>query len=244
MGYFNICLLQDNDYSQSFCNNLQSHNLFPTILEATRVANVNRNGYNITTETLIDNIFLNTNMNFRTGLVQTTISDHYPIFVSISQSVSLPNNPKTVKYRSIDSVSLRKFRSALNNSIISTIYEINDAKLAFEVFYIKLNELYEKYFPVKTKLLSHKSSLKPWVTTELVTRIKIKDKLGRLANKGRIDKKVYKDFRNSLTEQLRKAKAEYYDKEFNECNGNIKKTWDIISRTIKKKTFSNNIMLL
>ena len=244
LGDFNICLLQDNDYSQSFCNNLQSHNLFPTILEATRVANVNRNGYNITTETLIDNIFLNTNMNFRTGLVQTTISDHYPIFVSISQSVSLPNNPKTVKYRSIDSVSLRKFRSALNNSIISTIYEINDAKLAFEVFYIKLNELYEKYFPVKTKLLSHKSSLKPWVTTELVTRIKIKDKLGRLANKGRIDKKVYKDFRNSLTEQLRKAKAEYYDKEFNECNGNIKKTWDIISRTIKKKTFSNNIHLI
>ena len=244
VGDYNICMMQDNEYTQSFRNSLQTHNLFPSILEPTRVASVNRNGTNIVTQTLIDNIFLNTSMNFRSGLVHTSISDHYPIFVSISQSISEPYNPVFVKYRNIDSVSLRKFKYALNNSVINSVYEVSDAKLAFELFLKTFSELYEKFFPVKTKSVSHKSTIKPWVTTILAKRIKIKDKLGILANKGRIDQNVYKDFRNVLTKQLRKAKAEFYDKEFNESNGNIKKTWEIINKTIKKKSFTNNINII
>ena len=206
VGDYNICLMQDNEYSQCFRNSLQTHNLFPSILEPTRVASVNRNGINILTETLIDNIFLNTNMNFRSGLVHTTITDHYPIFASIPQSISEPNNPVIIKYRNIDSVSLRKFKCALNNSLINTVYEVSDAELAFELFLNTFSELYEKYFPIRTKSLSNKSASKPWVTTILAKRIKIKDKLGLLSDKGRIDRKVYKDFRNLLTKQLQEAK--------------------------------------
>ena len=244
VGDFNICMMQDNDYTNNFRNSLQTHNLFPTILEPTRVATVNRNGTNIVTETLIDNIFLNTNGNFRSGLIHTAITDHYPIFVSISHSISVPNNPVIIKYRNIDSVSLRKFKFALNNSIINSIYEVNDPKTAFELFLKIFSDLYDKYFPIKTKAISHKSSIKPWVTPVLAKRISIRHNLGRLANKGRIDKKVYKDFRNALTKQLRDAKADYYNNEFDQCNGNIKKTWEIINKTIKKTSFSNNINII
>ena len=103
---------------------------------------------------------------------------------------------------------------------------------------------YEKYFPVRTKSVNHKSTSKPWVTTILAKRIKIKDKLGELQKKGRIDRKVYKDFRNILTKQLEEAKTNFYHKEFNESNGNIKKTWEIINKTIKKKSFTNNINII
>ena len=229
VGDFNICMMQDNDFTNCFRNSLQTHNLFPTILEPTRVASVNRNGTRFLTETLIDNIFLNTSMNFRSGLIQTSITDHYPIFVSISQNVPLPNNPIVIKYRNIDSVSLRKFKFALNASLIDSIYVVNDPKTAFELFLKIFSDIYDKYFPIKTKTVSHKSSIKPWVTSVLVKRIKIKDKLSILANKGRIDVKVFKDFRNVLNKQLRDAKSNFYDNEFNQCNGNIKKTWDIIN---------------
>ena len=244
VGDFNICMMQDNDFTNCFCNSLQTHNLFPTILEPTRVASVNRNGTRFLTETLIDNIFLNTSMNFRSGLIQTSITDHYPIFVSISQNVPLPNNPIVIKYRNIDSVSLRKFKFALNASLIDSIYVVNDPKTAFELFLKIFSDIYDKYFPIKTKTVSHKSSIKPWITSVLVKRIKIKDKLSILANKGRIDVKVLKDFRNVLNKQLRDAKSNFYDNEFNQCNGNIKKTWDIINETIKKKKSMKNINIV
>lgn len=244
VGDFNICMMQDNDFTNCFRNSLQTHNLFPTILEPTRVASVNRNGTRFLTETLIDNIFLNTSMNFRSGLIQTSITDHYPIFVSISQNVPLPNNPIVIKYRNIDSVSLRKFKFALNASLIDSIYVVNDPKTAFELFLKIFSDIYDKYFPIKTKTVSHKSSIKPWVTSVLVKRIKIKDKLSILANKGRIDVKVFKDFRNVLNKQLRDAKSNFYDNEFNQCNGNIKKTWDIINETIKKKKSMKNINIV
>ena len=35
----------------------------------------------------------------------------------------------------------------------------------------------------------------------------MKDKLCKQASKGRIDRKIYTDFRNELTAQIRKAKA-------------------------------------
>ena len=65
-----------------------------------------------------------------------------------------------------------------------------------------------------------------------------------MANKGRIDVKVFKDFRNVLNKQLRDAKSNFYDNEFNQCNGNIKKTWDIINETIKKKKSMKNINIV
>ena len=69
MGDFNICLLQENNHTRSFCSTLQTNNLFPTILEPTRVASIQRNGEYITTKSLIDNIFVNTRLNFSSGLI-------------------------------------------------------------------------------------------------------------------------------------------------------------------------------
>ena len=59
VGDFNICLMKDDNRTQSFKNALQSNYLFPSILEPTRVATVLRNGNYQVTQTLIDNIFIN-----------------------------------------------------------------------------------------------------------------------------------------------------------------------------------------
>ncbi len=88
-----------------------------------------------------------------------------------------------------------------------------------------------------------KSLLKPWVTETLAKRIKIRDKLARLSNKGRIDKEIYTVFRNSLTTQLRNAKANYFHSEFFKHDGNIKKTWEIINSSIKKSFRAKTINL-
>ena len=83
MGDFNICLLKDKNDNNSFRNIMQSNSLFPTILNPTRVAAVNKDGQTVLTESLIDNIFIKDNLVYNSGLIYSDISDHYPIFISI-----------------------------------------------------------------------------------------------------------------------------------------------------------------
>ena len=171
MGDFNICLLKDNNYSRRFGDCMMSNNLFPTILEPTRVSNVIRNGNNMLVESLIDNIFINTQASSinKSGLIQSSISDHYPVFVSINSNTRLQTEEiRIIKYRSIDEFSIRKFKFAITNSLQSTMANAIDVPSAFEAFHSNFQFLYDHYFPIKTKELSRKSLLKPWVTPSLV----------------------------------------------------------------------------
>ena len=85
------------------------------------------------------------------------------------------------------------------------------------------DQLYNKHFPIVTKTLTRKSILKPWVSDSLVRKIKIKGNLLKLSNKGIVNREIYTRFNNNLTTQLRQAKANYFDKEFDKCDGNVKK---------------------
>ena len=241
VGDFNICLMKDDNRTQSFRNVLQSNSLFPTILEPTRVASVLRNGNHHVTQTLIDNIFINNRLNHKSGIIYSSISDHYPIFVSITnENIDFQEKLQEIKYRLIDDFRIRKFKSALINSFNNSIKHINNAPEAFTKFYLIFDQLYNKHFPIVTKTLTRKSILKPWVTDSLVRKIKIKGNLLKLSNKGTVNREIYTRFKNNLTTQLRQAKSNYFDKEFNKCEGNVKKTWDIINNNIKK----NEIKLL
>ena len=245
LGDFNIDLLKENDFSREFKNMLQSNYLVPTILEPTRVASITRNGENHVTETLIDNIFINRSTDFKSGLIYSSISDHYPVFATIIHDN--PNtqikSPKLIKSRLIDNFRIRKFKSALQRSYLNSLSNINNAQYAFSQFLSIFDSLYNTYFPLVNKQMKIKSLLKPWVTETLANRIKIKDKLARLYNKGRLNKEIYTGFRNILNTQLRKAKANYFHSEFTKYEGNTKKTWEIINRNIKKSFRDKTINL-
>ena len=150
-----------------------------------------------------------------------------------------------VKYRLIDDFRIRKFNSAiLNNSVIQSVIYIQSAEKAFTSFFTTFNQLYEKYFPIITKKVTKKSLLKPWVTDTMAKQIKHKHNLARMANKGRIDKKSYTDFKNNLTKELRRAKATYYANEFSKNNGDIRGTWKVINNNIKNKVRSQKIHIM
>ena len=246
LGDFNIDLLQANRYSTEFQNMLQSNYLVPSILEATRVALVNRNGENHITETLIDNIFINRSTDFKSGLIYSSITDHYPIFTTILDNSPHANNdivPKTTQCRIIDDFKIRKFKSALQISFLNSLQNIENAQSAFTHFLNIFDSLYDKHFPIVTKLVKEKSLLKPWVTEILIQRIKIRDKLAKKYNKGKISRDIYTRFRNKLTSQLRTAKSNYYKSEFSKFHGNGKKTWAIINSNLRKKIRPSTVNL-
>ena len=101
---------------------------------------------------------------------------------------------------------------------------INDPQTAYTNFHTLIDDLYNKYFPIKSKILIKKAQFKPWVNQNLVNTIKIRDKLGKLSSKGRIDRRIYTRFRNILTKQIRDSKAAYFNMQFDRCKNNIRKT--------------------
>ena len=153
-----------------------------------------------------------------------SIPDHYPIFISIFQNTNTKQNTNNlIKLRNINDDSIAKFKSELEILFDITIRYLDDSASAFTLFYTKLNALYEKYFPVITKPARKKELINPWVTPYLAKRINIRHKLGRLASKGRIDKDIFKRFRNKLTMELRGAKSYFYSNKFSNCKGDMKK---------------------
>ena len=103
--------------------------------------------------------------------------------------------------------------------------------------------MYDKLFPVITKLLKYISILKPWINDLLIERIKIRHRLSILSNKDKINKEVFTKFRNKLNGQLRTAKYNYFHSEFLKFQSNGKKTWAIINNTIGKNNKYMNISL-
>ena len=224
VGDFNVCLMKENNHTNSFRNSLISNNLFPTILEPTRIASIHRNGECVITESLIDNIFINTQLIFKSGLIDSTISDHFPVFISIqNESAQQVEESKTIKFRTFDDYSIRKFNFALSSSLVSLLEGVNDPETAYTKFHKLIDKLYNTYFPIKTKILSKKAQSKPWIKQVLVNRIKIRDRLSKLSNKGRINRNIYTRFRNSLTQQIRDSKATYFNTQFDKCKSNIRK---------------------
>ena len=242
LGDFNIDLLKDDTHKNSFELCLQSNYLVPTILAPTRVATKTlQTGQQVTTKTLIDNIVLNPNITHQSGLIESTISDHYPIYTSIPEIKIDNNGKKIIKYRLINENSKRKFRHAIARSNMNNPQ--HNAKEDFSNFNTTFNNLYNKFFPIITKTITQKDEAKPWITDTLVNEMKIRDKLYKLASRNIIDIQTYKDARNLLTKQIRKAKAKHFDDEFKKASLNIKKTWLTINSVIRKNRQNSTIQI-
>ena len=62
---------------------------------------------------------------------------------------------------------------------------------------------YKKSFPIKVKTITENNNKKPWVNDELVDKMNFRDQLNRAANKNRIDRKIFTDYKNDVTNKLR-----------------------------------------
>ena len=241
LGDFNINLRNDDSHKRLFEICLQSNYLIPTIFAPTRVATKTlQNGQTITSETLIDNILIKANLSCTSGLIDTNISDHFPIHISIPEiTLANTNTPKVIQYRLVDENRKRKFRDALSRQ--QNYMNNSEAKQVFSGFGETFDDLYNKYFPITSKTLTHKEEKKTWINDDLISKIKIRDKLHKLSAKKRIDSKIYKDYRNHLTSEIRKAKSIHYENEFKKSSSNLKKTWTLINEVIRTKKSRPNI---
>ena len=140
----------ENDNSMNFLNIMSSHSFFPVITKPSRMESISFS--------LLDNIFCRNFVLFTSGLLISTLSDHFPFFLlynDVFQNVKATNQyRRVVKYRFVSEERLDALLVALREYDFSHLYHIEDVSRAIAHFERIIMELYTKYCPIKTKTIS------------------------------------------------------------------------------------------
>ena len=211
-GDFNSDILKidfKNSYKRFYAL-LSSYGLLPFILLPTRIVG--------NSATIVDNIFTNnTNNTIVSGNVVTDFSDHFSQFISV-QRLKFDHKSISIYKRDYSKFSEKSFRDDVSIQNFNTDYtNINDQ---FQDFYLKIEGCVNRHAPYK-KLTPKEVKLngKPWISSDIIKMIKIKNRLfyrkKRQPNNENI-KKLYNIFRNRVNRELIKSKKEHYSKYFEE----------------------------
>ncbi|CAL4068362.1 unnamed protein product, partial [Meganyctiphanes norvegica] len=123
LGDYNIDLQKNDGHKNNFEICLQSNYLIPTIISATRIAYKIQNDQETISQTLIDNIFINHNMHYQSGIIESSITDHYYIYIIIPEIKKPSTEPDTIIYRLINNSCLRTFNYYLNQLEINQVLD-------------------------------------------------------------------------------------------------------------------------
>ena len=236
LGYFNIGLLKHEkcEYSARFLNQMMSSLFLPTILKPTRITRK--------TATLIDNIFTNIENNVQmSGILFTDLSDHLPVFLICKNKETNTNGKskdQTNMIRHINENHIRQFREDIESENWQHVNDIHKPNESYNTFKKAFTDKYNKHFPLRhIKTTRIRINQNPWITQGIAESSRKKNKLYKkfLKTPSKRNEAKYKIYRNKLTHIVRIAKKNYFDKKFENCKNDIKKTWDTIKELIRKK---------
>ena len=230
MGDFNIDLLKidSNVDASSFFNNVTSHFLTPFILQPTRLKS----------KTLIDNIFLNTiEYPSYSGNLTIQLSDHLFQFVILEGFYKdLTPRKSKIYERNFKNFSEQEFTDTMEVTDWRNILQLglNDPNLSMNNVHQYVNNFLDVCAPYK-KLSKKELKLKskPWITIEIQSLMKKRDRL--LAKFLKHKKKnsvlaanLYNDYsiiRNNVTKMKRDSKIDYYKRFFDSNKNKMSTIW-------------------
>ena len=142
-GDLNLCLFKgDTDVNvASFINLMSSYFLCPLINIATREQNNNNS--------LIDHIWSNIPNSSYSGVIDCSITDHYPIFSIFKYINNKIDDLISIKFRDFSVGNISNFKAELSSYQWFT--HTSDVNAMTQFFLDKFNSLYNKCFPIKCK---------------------------------------------------------------------------------------------
>ena len=247
MSDINIDLASQTNYVSDYNLLLQSNFFFSLITKPARVTN--------SSKTIIDHVLTNDTDSILTPGVSTySISDHYPIFCTISNpTFKTTKKNMTYSFRNIALVNGGKFRSNLY-SVLLPLYD----KLIHSYSNITANSFNEHFNQMMNAILAvinqhaplqnatrkqKRLFQKPYITG-LITSIKHKQRLYRthFLKGNSSERQFYKKYANKLTRLKNLSKKMYYKEALNVNKSNSKELWKIINSVILNKRANNPIV--
>ena len=240
LGDFNVNLLSDENNNILFKTELQSLAFASLISKPTRFPPDNSSSL----PSLLDHIWTNSMFNCSSGIVLTDVSDHSPIFVNFKPACHL-NEKIEIKFRYFSEENIDKFVAAISNIDWNDIL-VDDINVSMDKFDKVVNDIYCSNFPVKTKTISVKRLMKPWLTSGILHSIRKKSKYFKLLKLGIINESTYKCYKNRLTNVVRHAKENYYRHLFVNNKKNSKRIWstfkDLLGKHRKRESLHRIVM--
>ena len=204
-----------------------SRGYLPTITKPTRITK--------TTATLIDNIYIKCNKphNIISGIINSQISDHLPVFVFAKTKVTIkPENSLKVKSRSITDSKIESMKTKLNEyewNILSNM----SVEEGYTHFIKTLTNFIDECAPEKEIIIKKNNIIRDkWMTPGLMKSARTRDLMYKKALK---NKKVgtlwnkFIEYRNQFNRIKRIAKETYYKQLLEQYKNDIKKTWGVIN---------------
>ena len=220
--------MHDNNQNSCFYENMNTYSLTPIIFHPTR--------FDDRTCSLIDNVFVSNCNNIVSGLLCTDISDHLPIFIMYHNyfDVNVSSKLTTIRSRCVNSYTLNQlYNTMLNENLID--YHSTNLDEHIELLHSKLLQNFYSCCPIKTKTISPKDKLKPWIDSNLKILMKRRQNFFNLYKQNLVSKQFYNYYRNMVTKKIRISKQRYYEELFIKLKNNIRKTWNVINSIISSK---------
>ena len=230
IGDYNVDLLKiDSDLETSnFFDTITSSLMVPHITLPTRITP--------TSKTLIDNIFSNS-PNFKDGIsgnLTVSLSDHLAQFLIISDESHHSTSKQHLFTRDYKNFDKNGFMCELQQIQWPTILKLhtNDPNVGFTSLQKSIDQLLEKYLPVRKMTKKEvKRKEKPWITNEILSLIRQREKFHKkfIKEKDQSKKNIfheqYRTFRNQIVTASRQSKKLYFQKYFEENSLNLRNTW-------------------
>ena len=219
-----------NANTQALLNITDIYNLKQLITEPTRITPLS--------STLIDVIFTNLLDNTTcSGVSYFGISDHSLIYVyrKIS-SPSVIKGTSTITYRQFKNFNRNSFRSdilAQPWDDLKGVHNPNELWLKWKTLFLEVSDVHA---PLRSKRVRGFKS--PWITTERKKMMHLGDrfKIKAIGSGDAIDWNNFKRSRNNVNNAIKIAKKSYNLKSFTACDGNSRKTWEIINEVMGRKS--------
>ena len=155
------------------------------------------------------------------------------------------STPKYIATQKIDDESIAKFRLDLVRANIERKIDHSvqaDPEKTYEKIRETINTAYLHSFPkLKKRFQRHKHKIQPWMTDEILQKIKSKDELYVKTRKAKTElektrlKRALKSLEKSIAVTIENTKSRYFSEQFNKHKSDIKKTWDVIKTAINKR---------
>ena len=232
-GGFNMNLLdfEQSKKVQNFLNIIFGHSMMQVINKPPRVTK--------NTATAIDHIFINsfTTTKFKTGIIESDISDHFLIFFVANYNINIKETKERFIFRcDLSDISVEKFKYKLRTVSWNSIRNSSDTNRAYDNFIEVFSSRYDECFPKKKIKIKPQKYNNPWITKGIKKSSKRKQKLYEkfLKNRNEKNEKLYKSYKSLFESLKRKSKRIYYSSKIKEFENNAKKTWGVLKELIGK----------
>ena len=216
--------------TKKLLNIFQMFDLNNVINEMTRIT--------LTSKSLIDLIVTTrTDMVQSSGVFTLGISDHNLVYATLRLKFKRPP-PVIIRCRNFKLMNDTNFKRDVSRAPfhIGEIFDDrNDKRWTWEKLFKEICDIHAPWKEVKIR-----SKSLPWMNNTIRLKINRRFKLFKKAIKTKCteDWNNYKNSRNQITSELRKAKADYFSNMFGEVTTS-KAYWDLIKKSVPPKVRQN-----